>query len=98
MRTRLVVALADHELCIGDLTIDVAGHTVTRRDELLPLTPLECDLLTALARRPEDVFTRDDLLHQAWGYHEPNLDGRWLTCTSSDFEPRSNTTRNVPAS
>ena len=37
---------------------------------------LEFDLLTALARQPEHVFTRDDLLHQVWGYHEPNLHGR----------------------
>jgi len=77
MRTRLRRSpIPDRELRIGDLTIDVAGRTVTRRDELLALTPLEFDLLTALARRPEHVFTRDDLLHQVWGYDEPTLDGR----------------------
>jgi len=55
-------------LSIGDLTIDVAGHRVTRDDKPLMLTPLEFDLLAALARRPHQVFTRDQLLEQVWGY------------------------------
>jgi len=32
------------------------------------LTPLELALLGALARRPWQVFTRDQLLEQVWGY------------------------------
>jgi two-component system, OmpR family, response regulator MtrA len=55
-------------LAIGDLTIDVAGHVVSRGEEPIALTPLEFDLLTALARRPRHVFTRDQLLEQVWGY------------------------------
>ena len=35
---------------IGDLTIDVAGHSVKREGRQLSLTPLEFDLLVALAR------------------------------------------------
>jgi two-component system response regulator MtrA len=53
---------------IGDLAIDVAGHSVTRGDERLSLTPLEFDLLVALARKPWQVFTREVLLEQVWGY------------------------------
>jgi two-component system response regulator MtrA len=55
-------------LTIGDLTIDVAGHSVQRGTERLSLTPLEFDLLVALARRPWQVFTREVLLEQVWGY------------------------------
>ncbi len=55
-------------LTIGDLSIDVAGHTVTRGDEQISLTPLEFDLLVCLARRPWQVFTREVLLEQVWGY------------------------------
>ena len=55
-------------LTIGDLAIDVAGHSVTRGDERLSLTPLEFDLLVALARKPWQVFTREVLLEQVWGY------------------------------
>ena len=53
---------------IGDLRIDVSGHMVTRGDELLALTPLEFDLLVCLARRPGQVFSREALLQEVWGY------------------------------
>ena len=55
-------------LSIGDLTIDVAGHSVKRGGETIQLTPLEFDLLVALARKPRQVFTREVLLEQVWGY------------------------------
>ncbi len=55
-------------LTIGDLAIDVAGHSVRRGDEQIQLTPLEFDLLVALARKPWQVFTREVLLEQVWGY------------------------------
>jgi two-component system response regulator MtrA len=56
-------------LSIGDLEIDVAGHSVTRDGAEIPLTPLEFDLLLCLARRPWQVFTRQVLLEEVWGYH-----------------------------
>src|SRR6188472_406928 len=55
-------------LSIGDVTIDVPGHAVTREGRPIPLTPLEFDLLVALARKPRQVFTREVLLEQVWGY------------------------------
>jgi two-component system response regulator MtrA len=55
-------------LAIGDLTIDVPGHEVTRDGVAIQLTPLEFDLLVALARKPRQVFTREVLLEQVWGY------------------------------
>ena len=55
-------------LNIGDVEIDVAGHRVTRGDQQIALTPLEFDLLVALARKPRQVFTREVLLEQVWGY------------------------------
>jgi two-component system response regulator MtrA len=59
---------APETLKIGDLLIDVAGHTVRRGDEAINLTPLEFELLATLARRPRQVFTREVLLEQVWGY------------------------------
>ncbi len=55
-------------LIIGDLTIDVPGHEVMRDGRSIALTPLEFDLLVALARKPRQVFTREVLLEQVWGY------------------------------
>lgn len=59
---------APEALSIGDLSIDVAGHSVTRAGAPIPLTPLEFDLLVCLARKPWQVFTREVLLEQVWGY------------------------------
>ena len=70
LRARLRPAaqpLVEH-LTIGDLEIDITGHVVRRGNEVISLTPLEFDLLTCLARRPWQVFTREMLLEQVWGY------------------------------
>ena len=44
------------------------GHSVKRDGRAIALTPLEFDLLVALARKPWQVFTREVLLEQVWGY------------------------------
>lgn len=58
-------------LVFGDIVLDPAGHTVTRKGELLDLTPLEFDLLACLLGTPEQVFSRETLLRKVWGYHHP---------------------------
>lgn len=55
-------------MTIGDLSISVSSHIVKRGEVVLPLTPLEFELLLALARRPSHVFTREALLDEVWGY------------------------------
>lgn len=60
--------VSTEHLRIADLVIDVAGHEVLRGNKRIFLTPLEFDLLTCLARRPWQVFSRDELLQQVWGY------------------------------
>ena len=59
---------APAELRIADLIIDVAGHSVRRGELNLSLTPLEFDLLLCLARKPGQVFTREAILEEVWGY------------------------------
>jgi len=70
IRARLRRPLDDlpEQLQIGDVVIDVAGHSVKRDGRTVALTPLEFDLLVALARKPWQVFTREVLLEQVWGY------------------------------
>jgi len=67
-RVRRSAAPAQERVRIGDLDIDVAGHSVTRDGQPINLTPLEFDLLVCLARKPWQVFTREVLLEQVWGY------------------------------
>src|SRR6478735_4884072 len=72
IRTRLRPAASTppaEQLRIGDLVVDVAGHEVRRGEQRIALTPLEFDLLLALAAKPQQVFTREMLLEQVWGYH-----------------------------
>ncbi|MCU1472074.1 MtrAB system response regulator MtrA [Amnibacterium sp.] len=71
IRTRLRPAPATpgSRLRIGDLVVDAAGHEVLRGDTKIQLTPLEFDLLHTLAAKPHQVFTREMLLEQVWGYH-----------------------------
>jgi two-component system response regulator MtrA len=56
-------------LRVGDLTIDVDAHEVRRGTAPIALTPLEFQLLVALSSKPQQVFSRDMLLEQVWGYH-----------------------------
>lgn len=53
---------------VGDLTIDVPQHTVTRGGQEIQLTPLEFDLLLEMAQKPNQVHTREELLESVWGY------------------------------
>ncbi len=53
---------------VGDLTVDVPQHTVTRGGEEIQLTPLEFDLLVEMARKPNQVHSREELLESVWGY------------------------------
>lgn len=55
-------------LTVDDVSIDVQAHEVSRDGAPLTLTPLEFDLLVTLARRPRQVFSRETLLQQVWGY------------------------------
>jgi len=67
-RIRRTDDIGSQVLSIHDLSIDVNGHTVRRGSEVLSLTPLEFDLLACLAKRPGQVFTREALLQEVWGY------------------------------
>jgi two-component system response regulator MtrA len=58
-------------LALADLTIDVVGHSVKRDGKEISLTPLEFDLLLALARKPWQVYTREQLLTDVWHYRNP---------------------------
>jgi two-component system response regulator MtrA len=55
-------------LSIHGLEIDPAAFTVRKGDESVPLTATEFRLLLEMAKRPGQVFTRELLLQQVWGY------------------------------
>jgi two-component system KDP operon response regulator KdpE len=66
-RQTLASASADPVLSFGPVTVDLARRVVTRRGELLHLTPIEYRLLTQLASQPDRVVTHRQLLKAVWG-------------------------------
>ena len=68
-RLRPLASTSASQLTIADLSIDLDAHIVRRNGEAISLTPLEFNLLAALASKPTQVFTRDMLLEEVWGYH-----------------------------
>jgi len=72
LRTRLRRLEADvpgAAIVINDIVISPATHKVTRDGQEVMLTPLEFDLLMALATHPRQVMTRQKLMEDVWGYH-----------------------------
>ncbi len=63
-----VADVAAQALTFGALRIDPRGRRVTRDSMPLDLTAREFDLLVFLARHPDQVFTRQQLLDQVWDF------------------------------
>ena len=57
-----------HAVRFGDVTIDAGTRTVRKGDRAVALTPMEFNLLLALAKRQGAVVSRLDLLREVWGH------------------------------
>lgn len=55
-------------IVLGDLEIEPEAGVVRKRGEPCPLTKTEFKLLCCLAERPNQIFSREVLLDQVWGY------------------------------
>lgn len=53
---------------VGDIELDSASRRVRRAGAEVHLTPIEFDLLSCLAARPDVVHTREQLLLKVWGH------------------------------
>ncbi|HHX59818.1 MAG TPA: response regulator transcription factor [Epulopiscium sp.] len=51
-----------------NIVIDMDNYSVTYKGETLDLPPKELEVLFFLASNPNQVFTREQLLDQIWGY------------------------------
>lgn len=54
-------------ITISDLAIDKSSYTVKRNGEDFTLPKKEFELLYFLAKRPNKIFSREDLLKNIWG-------------------------------
>lgn len=55
------------EFEIGGIRVDLARHEVSKRGEIVRLTPKEFELLALLMRHRGKVITHRQLLHDIWG-------------------------------
>ena len=67
-RATALAASGDPATEVGGLGIDGATRRVTVRGDDVHLTPLEFDLLCALAAEPGSVRHRDVLMREVWGW------------------------------
>ncbi|MBP1704415.1 MAG: transcriptional regulator [Chloroflexi bacterium] len=56
---------------LGSVTVDLAGHRLLRDGAPVALKPRVFDLLAFLVSHPGQVFSRERLLEQVWGYDYP---------------------------
>lgn len=52
----------------GDLLIDLNKYEVQKNGKVLDLTLREYELLLFLAKSPDQIFSREELLEKVWGY------------------------------
>lgn len=70
LRRRPAVAQAGQpkRLQLGDLAVDLEAYSAERGGQVIDLTPKEFDLLRHLALHPGQVFSRESLLQDVWGF------------------------------
>jgi two-component system alkaline phosphatase synthesis response regulator PhoP len=73
---RVEAADGEKTLDVGALHLDTIRHEVTACGKVVTLTMKEFTLLQTLMERPGQVFTRDQLLSDIWGY---DFDGETRT-------------------
>jgi DNA-binding response OmpR family regulator len=73
-RTSQVQDRGPAQLTFGDLVIDIERHEIKVRGEVVTLTPNEFSLLETLARFPERVFSRQELVERAFGWDYEGLE------------------------
>ncbi|HWP72029.1 MAG TPA: response regulator transcription factor [Gemmatimonadaceae bacterium] len=66
--TRPVADQKAGALTFGDVMVDPAARSVSRRGDIIQLSPKAFDLLLSLIRREGRVATRMELLREVWGY------------------------------
>ena len=61
-------SLPPDTLNAGKITVYPASHKVLKDGESIPLTHKEYELLYFFMTNPEQIFSREQLLNQIWGY------------------------------
>ena len=60
-------APVENKIIYQDITIDLDSRSVYKSGELIPIKPMEYELLCTFMKHPGMVLTREKLLRQVWG-------------------------------
>ncbi len=63
-----VVTKNEKSVSYPDLTVNLTNYSVTYMEQAVDMPPKELELLYFLAASPNQVFTREQLLDNIWGY------------------------------
>lgn len=67
-RTTTTESMKDKKAEYPGLSINLSNYSVKYKNEDVEMPPKELELLYFLASHPNQVFTREQLLNQIWGY------------------------------
>jgi DNA-binding response OmpR family regulator len=67
---RIAASSSSEPLRRGPLEVDPSRRRVIVDGSEIALTPLEFEILVALAREPDVVLSRDQLMDRVWGYRD----------------------------
>ena len=70
VRTTEPTAAPPDHIRVGELVIDRSRRRVTLGGQPIQLTPTEYRLISALASRPDEILSRDELAQLVWGYQD----------------------------
>ena len=76
----------------ADIVVDVRKAEVTKAGTAIDLSAKEFHLLRYFIEHRGATLSREELLHQVWGYHRRRRRGR-STCTSRGYGRNSKPTR-----
>lgn len=72
-----------NELVVGDVVVDIDGYSVFVAGNLVRFPSLQFSLLVALARRPNNVVSFDELLSEVWGVEPRSVNPRRVRVAAS---------------
>lgn len=50
-----------------DLTVDLEAYTITKKNQLIKVTPMEFEILKLFLQNPNKVFTKSQIYDHVWG-------------------------------
>jgi len=67
-------AIITDAIRVGDFQLDITERTLTRKNEQIPLTPMEYKILAVMMKEPGRIFTRMQLSEKTSGEYYENDD------------------------